>query len=131
MKTRSELRQISMNILYQLDILKSNKVDYQVEEIISDNLDVDNEFVRNIVYGVITHQDQIDELANKYLKDWSVNRIDKAGAAILRIGIYELLYLDDVPSIVSIDEAVELAKQFCDENVKKMINAVLDKIANE
>lgn len=131
MKTRSELRQISMNILYQLDILKTNKVDFQVEEIISDNLDVDNEFVRNIVYGVITHQDQIDELANKYLKDWAINRIDKAGAAILRIGIYELLYLDDVPSIVSIDEAVELAKQFCDENVKKMINAVLDKIANE
>ena len=131
MKTRSELRQISMNILYQLDILKTNEVDFQVEEIISDNLDVDNEFVRNIVYGVITHQDQIDELANKYLKDWPINRIDKAGAAILRIGIYELLYLDDVPPIVSIDEAVELAKQFCDENVKKIVNAVLDKIANE
>ena len=130
-KTRSELRERAMVILYQIDILKNNQIDFNIEELINENLDVDNEFVRNIVYGVITHEDSIDELANKYMKDWSISRIDKTGAAILRIGIYEMLYEDDTPNIVAINEAVELAKKFSDDNVRKIINAVLDKINND
>ena len=130
-KTRSELRERAMVILYQIDILKNNKIDFNIEELIAENLDVDNEFVRNLVYGVITHEDDIDELANKYMKDWSINRIDKTGAAILRIGIYEMLYEEDTPNIVAINEAIELAKKFSDDNVRKIINAVLDRINND
>lgn len=130
-KTRSELRERAMVILYQIDILKNNKIDFNIEELINENLEVDNEFVRNIVYGVITHEEDIDNLANKYMKDWSINRIDKTGAAILRIGIYEMLYEDDTPNIVAINEAIELAKKFSDDNVRKIINAVLDKINND
>jgi N utilization substance protein B len=127
-KTRSELREIAMIILYQIDILKSNKVEYDVESVISENLEVDNEFVRNLVYGVITHLDTIDELANSHMKNWTINRIDKTGAAILRIGLYEILYEEDTPNIVAINEAVELAKKYSDDNVRKIINAVLDKV---
>ena len=130
-KTRSELREKSMVILYQIDILKSNKCEYNVENLITENLEVDNEFVRNIVYGVETHLEQLDELANKYMKDWSINRIDKTGAAILRIGLYEILYEEETPNIVAINEAVELAKKYSDDNVRKIINAVLDKVNNE
>lgn len=130
-KTRSELREKAMIILYQIDILKSNKCDYNVENLITENLEVDNEFVRNIVYGVETHLEQLDELANKYMKDWSINRIDKTGAAILRIGLYEILYEEETPNIVAINEAVELAKKYSDDNVRKIINAVLDKVSNE
>ena len=130
-KTRSELREKAMVILYQIDILKSNKCEYNVENLITENLEVDNEFVRNIVYGVETHLEQLDELANKYMKDWSINRIDKTGAAILRIGLYEILYEDETPNIVAINEAVELAKKYSDDNVRKIINAVLDKVNNE
>lgn len=130
-KTRSELREKAMIILYQIDILKNNNVDFNVESLISENLDVDNEFVRNVVYGVITHLDSLDELANSHMKDWSINRIDKTGAAILRIGLYEILYEDDTPNIVAINEAVELSKKYSDDNVRKIINAVLDKVSNE
>ena len=130
-KTRSELREKAMVILYQIDILKSNKCEYNVENLISENLEVDNEFVRNLVYGVETHLEQLDELANKYMKDWSINRIDKAGAAILRIGLFEILYEEETPNIVAINEAVELAKKYSDDNVRKIINAVLDKVSNE
>ena len=90
-KTRSELREKAMVILYQIDILKSNKCDYNVENLISENLEVDNEFVRNIVYGVETHLNELDELANAHMKDWSVKRIDKTGAALLRMGLFEIL----------------------------------------
>ena len=130
-KTRSELREKAMVILYQMDILKSNKVDFNIEELISENLEIDSEFVRNLVYGVITHMDQLNELANQNMKDWSIERIDKTGAAILRIGLYEILYEEDTPNIVAINEAVELAKKYSDDNVRKIINAVLDKVSDE
>ena len=130
-KSRSELRETAMVILYQIDIMKNNKLDFNVEELIAENLEVDNEFVRNIVYGVITHEEDIDALANKHMKNWSIDRIDKTGAAILRIGIYEMLYEDETPNIVAINEAVELAKKFSDDNVRKIINAVLDKINSD
>ena len=130
-KTRSELREKAMVILYQIAILKNQKLDYSVEDLIKENLDVDNDFVRNLVYGVITHQDEIDELANKHMKEWTIDRIDKTGSAILRIGIYEIIYEEDTPNIVAINEAVELAKKYSDDNVRKIINAVLDKINNE
>lgn len=130
-KTRSELRETAMVILYQIDILKTQKLEYTIENIIDENLEVDNEFVRNLVYGVITHQEEIDELANSHMKDWNIERIDKTGAAILRIGIYELLYEEDTPNIVAINESIELAKKYSDDSVRKIINAVLDKINNE
>lgn len=130
-KTRSELRELAMVILYQIDICKSQKINFNVEDIIKSNLEVDNEFVRDLVYGVITYEVDIEKLANKYMvKGWSIDRIDKTGAAILKIGIYELKYTD-TPEIVVINEAVELAKKYSDEDVRKIINAILDKILKE
>ena len=130
-KSRSELREKAMVILYQIDIMKNQKMDFNVEELISENLEIDNEFVRNLVYGVITHLEEIDELANKYMKNWTINRIDKTGAQILRIGIYEIKYEEDVPNVVAINEAIELAKKYSDDKVRKMINAVLDKVEKD
>lgn len=127
-KTRSELREKSMIILYQWDIYKKTEGNNMtIDDVISDNLDIDNEFVKDIIYGVITHQTEIDKLANSYMNDWSIDRLDKTGASILRIGIYELKYTD-TPDIVVINEAIELAKKYSDDSVRKIINAVLDKI---
>lgn len=130
MKTRSELREKIMIILYQIDINRKQNIDYSVEEIIRENLDIDNEFVRDIVYGVITYESDIIKEANKYMKDWSIDRIDRTGAAILKMAIYELKYTD-TPPIVVINEAIELAKKYSDDAVRKMINAVLDKMIKE
>ena len=130
-KTRSELREIATIILYQIEIGKKQKMEYNVEDIISANLEVDNEFVREIVYGVITYENDIVNIANKYItKGWTIDRLDQVGAAILKLGIYELNYTD-TPSIVVINEAVELAKKYSDDSVRKIINAVLDKILKE
>lgn len=126
MTTRSELRKIIMTCLYQIDILKQNNLPVEVDKILAENIAIDNEFVKDIVYGVVTSEEEVDTIANKYLKDWPINRLDKAGAAILRMAIYELKYMD-TPSIVVINEAIELAKKYTDEDLVKMINAVLDK----
>ena len=130
MKSRSELREKIMIILYQIDINRSQHINYNVEEIISSNLEIDNEFVRDIIYGVITYEDEIINIANKYMKNWDISRIDKTGAAILKMATYELKYTD-TPHIVVINEAVELAKKYSDDSVRKIINAVLDKMIKE
>lgn len=129
--TRSELREKAMVILYQIDIMKNNDVEFNIENLIADNLEIDNEFVRNLVYGVVTHQESLDEMANSHMKNWTINRIDKTGAAILRIGLYEIVYEEETPNIVAINEAVELAKKYSDDSVRKIINAVLDKVNQE
>ena len=124
---RSELRKIIMTILYQISVYDSNKIKYDVKDVIKESLKVENEFVNEIVYGVLKNKTKIDEMANTYLKDWSIDRLGKTDGAILRMGIYEMLYTD-TPDVVCINEAILLAKEYSDEKVKNMINAVLDGI---
>ena len=126
-QNRSELRKKIMTILYQINVYEKNKITYNVEEVIKEVMEIDNEFVKEIVYGVITYKNDIDNIANKNLNNWTIDRLGNTDQAILRMGIYELLYTD-TPEIVSINEAVELAKIYSDDDVRKMINGVLDKI---
>ena len=130
MKTRSELREIIMKIIYQVEIYQEAKVEYNVDELIKEQLEVENSFVHDTVYGILNNQAEIDKLANKYLIDWTIERLSKVDQAILSIGIYELLYTE-TPSVVSINEAIELSKQYSEESVSKMINGVLDKIYHD
>ena len=124
--SRSELREKIMVILYQIDIYNERKVPYEVDEVIKENIEIDNEFVKDIVYGVITYKSELDSIAHSLMKDWTIDRLDKSGASIMRMALYELKYMD-TPEVVVINEAVELAKKYCDDSVKNMINAVLDK----
>ena len=125
--TRSELREKIMTILYQISLYKSNNIEYDVEKIISENTEIQNEFVKEMVYGIITYKEKLDEIANENLSNWTIDRLDSMGQEILRMGIYEMKYTD-TPDLVVINEAIELAKKFSDDSVRKMINAVLDKL---
>ena len=127
MENRSKLREKAMTILYQIEVYNKNKIEYDVEDVIKETAVVENEFIKEIVYGVLTYKKDIDKTANKYLKDWSIDRLGNTDIAILRIGIFELLYTD-IPDVVAINEAVELAKKYSDDSVRKMINGVLDKV---
>ena len=115
-QNRSELRKKIMTILYQINVYDINKISYNVEDVIKEVLEIDNEFVKEIVYGVITYKNDIDRIANENLNNWTIDRLGNTDCAILRMGIYELLYTA-TPEIVSINEAVG-----------KMINGVLDKV---
>lgn len=127
MKNRSELREIIMKCLYQVFVMKNSDLEYNVSEIIHEQLEIENEFVFTVVNGIIEHLDEIKSLANKYLVDWKIERLNLVDQSILCIGIYELNYTN-TPSIVAINEAIELSKKYSDEAVTKMINGVLDNI---
>lgn len=125
--TRHEQRYKAMTILYQAFLYDSNNIDYNIEDIINEQLEEKSKFVSSLVIGVIKDKDKLEEIANKYLDNWNINRLGFTDQAILKIGIYEILNTD-TPDITCIDEAVELSKEYSDEKVCKMINGVLDKV---
>lgn len=119
-----------MKVIYQVNIFEETDLEYDVNELIKEQLEVQNEFVNDSVAGIIEHKKEIYDLADKYLNNWSMARLNKVDQAILALGIYELKYTD-TPSIVAINEAIELSKEYSDEAVTKMINGVLDKVYHE
>ena len=127
MKNKSELRDIIIKVLYQVYILENTNVKYDVNTLIKEQLEIENNFVKSSIDGVLKNQEKISKLANLYLKDWTIDRLSKVDKAILSLGIYELMYTD-TPAVVCINETIELAKKYSDLNVVKMINAAMDAI---
>ena len=125
--TRHELRYKTMTILYQAFLYDSNNIEYSVEKIIEEQLEESNKFVSELVNGVLSNREQLDNLANKYLEDWNISRLGFTDQAIIRMAIYEIIWTD-TPDVTCIDEAVELSKEYSDDKVCKMINGVLDKV---
>ncbi len=125
--TRHEQRYKAMTILYQAFLYDSNNISYDINDIIDTQMEEKNKFIEMLVNGVIKTRDKLDELANKYLDNWDINRLGFTDQAILRIGIYEILNTE-TPDVTCIDEAVELSKEYSDDKVCKMINGVLDKV---
>jgi N utilization substance protein B len=125
--TRTEAREKIMIILYQIDFYMKEKIEYDIDEVIKENIEIDNKYVKDIVYGVVNNREEIDKLIIKYLDGWDLDRLGKTDKAILRLGTYEIMHYD-TPKIVAINEAVELSKKYSDDKVVKLVNAVLDKI---
>ena len=125
--TRSELREKIMTILYQINIYRKDKIEYDIENVIKESDKTNNTFIKNIVEGVLNKEEELDIIINKYMKDWNIERLGNIDQAIFRMSTYELLYTY-TPKIVSINEGIELSKKFSDEKITKMLNAVLDEI---
>ena len=93
-------------------------------------LEYDN-YVTEVFFGAYENADVIDERMEKHLKGWKKERISPVSMAILRLGFYEMLYVADIPSKVTINEAIELAKKFDDEKSYSFVNGVLNAMAHE
>ena len=129
MKSRSELRDVIVTVTYQSYIMEVANLKFSIDKLIEEQPDIykNEEFVIETCKGIYKNQKKISEMANKYLNNWTIDRLSKVDKAILSLGIYELLYTN-TPDIVCINEAVELAKTYSDDKVKNMINGVLDKV---
>ena len=132
MKSRSELRDVIVTVTYQSYIMEVANLKFSIDKLIDEQPDIykNEEFVIETCKGIYKNQKKISEMANKYLNNWTIDRLSKVDKDILSLGIYELLYTK-TPSIVAINEAIELSKKYSDEDVTKMINACLDKIYHE
>lgn len=119
-------RTIVMQTLYEWDIRRELEVEAIVERNIDEfQEDADPEYIRSIVMGAIEKVEEIDGKITQVAPEWPIAQISPIDKAILRLAIFELLFSDEVPPKVAINEAVELAKMFGGENSSKFINGVL------
>jgi N utilization substance protein B len=87
-----------------------------------------SEFTVELVEGVVAHRDRIDELLTTYSQGWSLDRMPAVDRAVLRLGTFELLWLDDVPDAVVVDQAVELARSLSTDDSPGFVNGVLGRL---
>jgi len=128
---RREAREIALKILYELDLNPEDPDEvlkrWREEKVLSGD---SWEFIKRLVKGVTHNKDVLDGYIQQVAHRWKVERMDKVDRNILRMGVYELLFCDDIPLKVAINEAVELGKKFgSSDESKGFINAILDKIA--
>ena len=97
--------------------------------IYEENVAAVGDCARELFEGVSSREQELDDVINKYSKGWKANRLPKVNLAILRLAIYEIKYLDDVPNSVAINEAVELAKKYSGEGDYSFINGILGSVA--
>ncbi len=98
----------------------------------ADTVDGDSgTFARLIIAGTIENQNQIDEIIKKHLTNWTIDRVNKVSLAILRISVYSLLFMKDVPPTIVIDEAIDIAKEYGQDDAFKFINGILDNIKKD
>jgi transcription antitermination protein NusB len=89
------------------------------------------EFAQPLIEGMVTHRDELDERIRKYCENYNLNRISVVDRNVLRLAIYEMLYRDDIPPVVSINEAIELAKTFGGAESGKFVNGILDRVRKD
>ena len=133
--SRKIARELTFKVIFSIDFQNENE---QIKSLIS-NLenetneinDEDKAYIEAIATGVAEKKNELDEKIQKYLKGWTMERISKTDLAILRLAIYEILYRDDIPYKVSVNEAIELAKSFSDNSSPSFINGVLAGVIGE
>lgn len=128
MGLRRKSRELALQCLYQVD--QGGETEDAVE-IIRSHFEVNDRsvpYVRELVEGINTHLDELDGILNKYSRHWRVNRMAVIDRNLLRIAAYEMLYKDEVPGSVAINEAVEIAKRYSSDDSAAFINGILDAV---
>jgi len=122
-------REMALKVLFQVDLVNTN-----IEEVLKYTFedgklsDEVKEFTLILVKGVLSNLSEIDKVINNYTNNWSLERITNIDRNILRMAIYEILYLKNIPKSVSINEAIELAKKYGTKSSFSFVNGVLGKI---
>jgi N utilization substance protein B len=127
MAARSKARKRAVDVLYEADVRGDDRLTVLRDRIDTANPPVPEHTVR-LVEGVAEHAARIDALIDAHASNWSIDRLPDVDRAILRMATYELLWADDVPDVVVIDEAVELAKTLSTDDSPAYVNGVLGAI---
>jgi len=129
---RRKSRESALQVLYQLNITRQDATTAltRFQEHFLSHGEADD-FMKRLVLGVLEHFPQLDRLIEQYSENWRLDRINMIDRNILRIALYELLYCEEIPPKVTINEAIDLGKRFGSEDSGSFINGILDRIQNE
>ncbi|KLV30298.1 transcription antitermination factor NusB [Priestia megaterium] len=122
---RHTARQKALQALFQHDLGQTEPMEAIGNVVQNEKSD---QFLESLVLGVTEHQQEIDELLRNHLEKWTLDRVATVDRVILRIAVYEMKYEEEIPTSVTLNEAIELAKTFGDDQSSKFINGVLSKV---
>jgi len=128
MGSRHQARERALQILFQYDIHGKPGLWLDVFWKENEATDEVKAFAERLVAGVLEKKKGLDALIGKYATNWKISRMPIVDRNILRAGVFELLWMDDVPAKVTMNEAIELAKSFGDDDASKFVNGILDKV---
>jgi N utilization substance protein B len=132
MKGRRKAREIVLETLYRMEIAKDSPEEILPDIFRRENLPVGvRQFSERLIKKIVEKSREIDETIEKVVKNWKISRIATIDRNILRLSICEILYLDNIPVKVSVDEAIEIAKKFSTENSGRFVNGVLDRVLQD
>lgn len=128
---RREARKQAFMLVFQYKF-RPDEIEFLLADFLENN-NVGNQldYIENIVRGIVQKSDEIDSVIKKYAGSAGMDRVSNVSLAVLRIGVYEMLYMDDIPTAVSVNEAVGLAKEFDGEEAAPFVNGVLGKLKCE
>lgn len=128
---RQKSREKAMELLFSMELSK-NSYEETIETFIEDyDMDlntIDVEYIKNVVKTVIDNLEVIDSKVVESLVNWKLDRVSKVNLTILRLAVGEMMFIEDVPGSVAINEAVELTRKYSDEKSTSFVNGVLDKV---
>ena len=131
---RSAIRELAFRLIYSLEIQKEENLEEQIELYIECNEveeDEAKEYIKDVILGIKTYINEIQRLIEKNLKaDWKIDRISKIDLSLLKLAIYEIKY-KEIPYKVAINEALELAKKYGEDNSKNFVNGILASVVKE
>ena len=129
--TRREARERALEMIYE----KTSRPDENASEVYENSLNVrdtsDNDYIKNVYFGVFENTEMLDEKLKGASNDWSVDRMSRVTVSILRLAVYELYFERNIPKSVTINEAVELAKKYDADSAPAFINGILNKISKD
>lgn len=125
---RTQARTLLMQLLFQMSIHNDFSTDMVQKYTVNHSLENQKDYFNSVIEAFIEYRINIDDLIEKSSKNWKLNRISKVELAILRLASVEIIYMEDIPDSVSINEAVELAKNFSSDESGKFVNGILGKI---
>ena len=128
---RQKSREKAMELLFSMELSKNTyeeTIETFIEDYEMDLKTIDVDYIKNVVKVVTDNLEDIDSRIVNALVNWKLDRVSKVNLTILRLAVGEMLFVDDVPGSVAINEAVELTKKYSDEKCTSFVNGVLDKV---
>jgi N utilization substance protein B len=129
MGARSKARKRAVDVLYAAALRDADPLTLHAERTEAAEHPAPNDYATELLEGVVAHHERIDGLLAEHAEGWTLDRMPFVDVAILRLGVYELLWATDVPDAVAVDEAVQLAKSLSTDDSPRFVNGVLGRLA--
>ena len=123
--TRQEARELLFALLFETEF-HNEKTPAEIYDLAVDNREIPaDKYIRETFFGIISKSDVLDTVIGKYAKGWKADRLSKVSRSVLRIAVYEMLFVSDIPMNVSISQAVEISVKYGEDRAKQFVNGVL------